>query len=297
MEIGPSRSPTRRRPRSSATCGCRATRRCITAGQGGDRPIDASLGDAVPLGAAARPCRSCPIDSVPVVQFLTAPTVSSALTTFTQPLAAAPTLPPGGWVQLGGNRKVTYELTAIILSGGSPLFTAGVGAPKATWRPDPATSSASGTAAVDLALFSNVPLMGARALERSTDLTAIVDGVFGGVCTPTAPPAAVLWTFCRQPLGPSGVGWELHGDAWPDPPGTAPEHAGRRRPARRRAGAGPARRPARRGARPHLRRRLAAGEGHRAGRADRRRRAARGPDGAGGADPAAGGLRRPRPEC
>ena len=62
--------------------------------------------------------------------------------------------------------------------------------------------------------------MGARALERSTDLTVIVDGVFGGVCTPTAPPAAVLWTFCRQPLGPSGVGWELHGDAWPDPAGT-----------------------------------------------------------------------------
>ncbi|HEX9767161.1 MAG TPA: hypothetical protein VGA36_10395 [Nitriliruptorales bacterium] len=192
----------------------------ITAGQGGDRPIDASLGDAVPSsGSATLPV--VPIDSVPVVQFLTAPTVSSALTTFTRPLAAAPTLPPGGWVQLGGNRQVTYELTAITLSGGSPLFTAGVGAPKATWRPDPASSSASGTAAVDLALFSNVPLMGARALERSTDLTVIVDGVFGGVCRPTAPPAAVLWTFCRQPLGPSGVGWELHGDAWPDPPGTA----------------------------------------------------------------------------
>lgn len=192
----------------------------ITAGQGGDRPIDASLGDAVPTGGSAT-LPIVAIDSVPVVQFLTAPTVSSALSTFTQPLAAPPTLPPGGWVTLGGNRRVTYELTAITLTGGTPLFTAGVGAPKATWRPDPTASSASGTAAVDLALFSNVPLMGARALERSTRLDVIVDGVFGGICTPTAPPAAVLWTFCRQPLGPSGVGWELHGDAWPDPPGTA----------------------------------------------------------------------------
>ncbi len=192
----------------------------ITAGQGGDRPIDASLGDAVPSGGSAD-LPIVPIDSVPVVQFLTAPT-AAATTTFTQPLSAAPTLPPGGWVKLGGSRRVTYALTAITLSisGGGPLFTPGVGAPKATWRPDPTASDATGTAAVDLALFSNVPLMGARALERSTDLTLIVDGVFGGVCTPIAPPAAVLWTFCQQPLGPSGVGWELSGDAWPDPPGT-----------------------------------------------------------------------------
>ncbi len=191
----------------------------ITAGQGGDRPIDASLGDAVPTGAG-RPLPVVPIDSVPVVQFLTAPTVGSGLSTFTQPLVAASTLPPGGWVTLGGSRRVTYELTAITLSGATPLFS-GTVAPKATWRPDPTASDAAGTAAVDLALFSNVPLMGARALERSTDLSAIVDGVFGGVCIPTAPAAAVLWTFCRQPLGPSGVGWDLHGDAWPDPPGTA----------------------------------------------------------------------------
>ena len=189
----------------------------ITAGQGGDRPIDASLGDAVPTGGSGT-LPVVPIDAVPVIQFLTAPTLASPLTTFTEPLVTAPTLPPGGWVKLGGERKVSYELTSIMLTGATPAFAPGT--PKATWRPDPAASQATGTAAVDLALFSNVPLMGARALERSTDLTAIVDGVFGGICVPVAPPAAVLWTFCKQPLGPSGVGWELHGDAWPDPPGT-----------------------------------------------------------------------------
>ncbi len=189
----------------------------ITAGQAGDRPIDASLGDAVPLASGAD-LPVVPIDSVPVIQFLTAPTLGSGLVTFTQPLVTAPTLPPGGWVQLGGTRRVTYELTKIALTGGA--HPPGPGTPKATWRPDPATSAASGTAAIDLALFSNVPLMGGRALERSTDLTVIVDGVFGEVCTSVAPATAVLWTFCKQPLGPSGVGWELHGDAWPDPPGT-----------------------------------------------------------------------------
>lgn len=189
----------------------------ITAGQGGDRPIDASLGDAVPAGGSgALPV--VPIDAVPVIQFLTAPTLAGSLNTFTEPLTVCPTLPPGGWVRLGGERKVTYELSAIMLSGATPAFAPGT--PKATWRPDPAASAATGTAACDLALFSNVPLMGARALERSTDLDVIVDGVFGGICLPVAPPAAVLWTFCKQPLGPSGTGWDLVGDAWPDPPGT-----------------------------------------------------------------------------
>ena len=39
---------------------------------------------------------------------------------------------------LGGDRKVSYELSEISLSGTAP----GPGTPKAVWRPDPATSLA-----------------------------------------------------------------------------------------------------------------------------------------------------------
>lgn len=186
----------------------------ITAGQGGDRPIDASLGDAVAPGETAP---VVPIDAVPVIQFQTAPTVG-ALTTFTAPIGTAPGTRPGGWVSIGGSRRVTYALTALRLTGG-PL--PGPGVPPAAWRPDPTVDPMSGRTNIDLALLSNVPMMGARALERSADLTGIVEATWGGVCTPVAPPVAVLWTFCRQPLGPSGHGWTLTGHAWPDPPDTS----------------------------------------------------------------------------
>ncbi len=195
----------------------------ITAGQGGDRPIDASLGDAPTVAAVAAAGPNAkpivpvvPIDSVPVVQFAVIPTLSTALATFTEPLVTAPGLPPGGWVELGGGRRVTYSLTGIRLEGPPPS----PGTAKATWRLDAATMPMAGRTNIDLALLSNVPMMGARALERSTDLHAVIDGLWGRVCDPIAPPASVLWTFCRQPLGPSRSGWQLPGKAWPDPAGT-----------------------------------------------------------------------------
>src|SRR5262249_9655475 len=40
------------------------------------------------------------------------------------------------------------------------------------------------------------------------------------VCEDAAPPTRVLWTFLDERLGPSPVGWELEGIAWPDPPKT-----------------------------------------------------------------------------
>lgn len=186
----------------------------ITAGQGGDRPIDASLGDARPGTVGTGPI--VPIDAIPVIQFQAPPTVDAPVSTFTEPLVTAPGMRPGGWISLGGSRRVTYALKAVRLDGPPP----GPGTPKATWRPDPATSATGGKTSIDLALLSNVPMMGARAMERSADLNAVIDGIWGKVCDPIAPAASVLWTFCGQPLGPSGSGWELTGHAWPDPPGT-----------------------------------------------------------------------------
>jgi hypothetical protein len=193
----------------------------ITAGQGGDRPIDASVGDAATVVAnnssSAETGPIVPIDSVPVIQFAVTPTLDPAMTTFTTPLVQPPgPPPPGGWVALGGGRSVTYALTGLRLSGPAP----GPGTAHATWRLDTATVAPAGRTNLDLALLSNVPMMGARALERSADLTAIIDGIWGRMCDPIAPPASVLWTFCRQLLGPSGRGWDLTGHAWPDPPGT-----------------------------------------------------------------------------
>ena len=192
----------------------------ITAGQGGDRPIDASVGDAATVPendtTSAMTGPVVPIDSVPVIQFAITPTLDPAMTTFTAPLVPAPNATPGGWVVLGGGRRVTYALKGLRLSGPAP----GPGTAKATWRLDTATVAPAGRTNLDLALLSNVPMMGARALERSADLTAIIDGIWGRVCDPIAPPASVLWTFCRQPLGPSGHGWDLTGHAWPDPSGT-----------------------------------------------------------------------------
>jgi hypothetical protein len=192
----------------------------ITAGQGGDRPIDASLGDAVPVPAnntsSSENGPMVPIDAVPVIQFAVTPTLDSGLTSFTAPLVQPPGLTPGGWLTLGAERRVTYALKGLRLSGPAPS----PGTAKATWRLDTATVAPAGRTNLDLALLSNVPMMGERALERSADLTAIVEGIWGRMCDPIAPPAAVLWTFCRQPLGPSGHGWDLTGHAWPDPPGT-----------------------------------------------------------------------------
>ncbi|MEZ6062524.1 MAG: hypothetical protein R3C19_19450 [Planctomycetaceae bacterium] len=198
----------------------------IAAGQGGERPIDGSLGNAI--DAATNPADAdlpqVPIDSLPVLQFFCAPRVSdgsSSTTTFTRPLTPAPNLTPNGWVSLGGDRRVRYFLREISLDQGF-LVPAGAADPKppATWRRDVPPGAQGANTSVDLALFSNVPIHGERALERSTELNSSVKLRWENLCQKIAPPACVLWTFCGQPFGPSGEGWLLHGTAQPDPPGT-----------------------------------------------------------------------------
>jgi hypothetical protein len=201
----------------------------LTAGQA-DRAIDASLGDAfrvpTPGGAipaatadpATDPVPTVPIDSVPVLQLRASPLVS-ATTTFTKPLVASPRQTPGGWTDVGGGRQVKYVLKEIVLDPPLPTTTAGL--PPATWRTEtnPQQVSAAKTN-IDLALMSRVPTHGERALERSSELTESVTVRWDGACDPVAPAVCVLWTFCGEPIGPSGEGWQLEGVPQPDPPGT-----------------------------------------------------------------------------
>ncbi len=201
----------------------------IPSGQGGSRPIDASLGDATESVAAGLPTLSpatqpsslgsVPIDSVPVLQFLYAADATTITSTFTETVAQCPVLPTslgGKAVSLGGGRTAVYELKQISID--PPLPTADPLAPT-VWRKNTSAGDTTATR-VDLALFSRDPNLASHALERSTTLQSQLTSIWGGTCTPPVPPACVLWTFCGQRLGPAHAGWDLSGIATRDPPGT-----------------------------------------------------------------------------
>ena len=212
----------------------------VVAGQGGDRPIDAKLADAValnadgslPLDAEGEPVAipSVPIDTILVLQLQASPFNTAAATTFTAPLVQ-PDTPPEGWVNVGSDLQVRYRPQEFSLTMTAGPVSFSPEGPPATWRRDnPPGDSPSAVAplpepsdvntAIDLAIFSRCPTTGPRALERSSTLDAQVEYRWGGLCQPPAPAAAVLWTICDQPLGPSGDGWVLTGTLQPDPPDT-----------------------------------------------------------------------------
>ena len=187
----------------------------LTAGQAGDRPIDGSLGDAVPVGdGAVLPV--VPIDSVPVLQLHASPLVDQA-TFFSESPGVSPDLTVGGWIEAGGGRRIRYELKSVEITPPLPASSAPV---PATWRTILETGSKGAKTDIDLALFSREPTATARALERSTELDGQVSVQWEGLCDEIAPPACVLWTFCDEKLGPSGDGWHRTGIPWPDPPDT-----------------------------------------------------------------------------
>ena len=200
----------------------------IPSGQGGSRPIDASLGDAtetvtvgLPPPGATPPSSlgPVPIDSVPVLQFLYAADATTITSTFTEPVPQCSVLPTslgGTQVSLGGGRTATYQLTSLSID---PPLPSGDPAPPTVWRKNTSQNDTTATR-VDLALFSRDPNLASRALERSTTLNNQLTSIWGGLCTPVAPPACVLWTFCGQRLGPAHAGWDLTGIPTPDPPGT-----------------------------------------------------------------------------
>lgn len=197
----------------------------IASGQGGDRPIDASLGDGVLVAASGLPQLSAPaspgtpvevpIDTVPVLQMQYGVDASAVTQTFTAPIPACPTYPGAPGVSLGGGRSAQYKLQQILIDPPLPVGTP----PPAAWRPNKPAKDTSQTQ-VDLALFSRNPNVANSAVERSTELSNSLVSIWGDACDPIAPPACVFWAFCDQRLGPSLDGWILFGTPSPDPPNT-----------------------------------------------------------------------------
>jgi hypothetical protein len=198
----------------------------IASGQGGDRPIDASLGDAIlsaASGLATSPTTNLPalptvpIDSVPVLQmqFGVDTSAITPTSTFTSPVPACPTYPGGAGVSLGGGRHVRYALTKLEIT---PPVTGGI-PPPTVWRPNKPGSDTSQTQ-VDLALFSRNPNVSMSALERSNMFTQQLSSIWVNTCGAIAKPVCVLWSFCGQRLGPSPRGWTLYGTPWTDLPNT-----------------------------------------------------------------------------
>jgi hypothetical protein len=194
----------------------------LVSGQGGDKPIDASLGNAVE-GVVTTGLPVVPIDTVLVVQMNASPLTGSVSAPFLDNITTSPDIRPGGWVQLSKDTRVKYDLTAISLTESGGLAYSDPDDVPATWRVERNNGEILSNGArtnVDLALFSRVPTTADRALERSTELEKLIEVRWGNLCDPAAPPASVLFTFCGELLGPSPSGWNLNGIAKPDPPDT-----------------------------------------------------------------------------
>ena len=195
----------------------------IASGQGGDRPIDASLGDAImtvasgplTMSPASGSLPIVPIDSVPVLQMLFGVDTGAVSQTFTDAIPACVTYPGNPGVSLGGGRYAHYKLNSLTIN---PPLPAGVKPPVA-WRPNKPANDTTQTQ-VDLAMFSRNPNVVNSAVERSTELTNTQISIWGDTCEPIAPPACVFWTLCGQRLGPSPNAWKLFGIPTPDPPNT-----------------------------------------------------------------------------
>ena len=199
----------------------------IATGQAGERPIDASLGNAVAvedigtIDEADVP--TVPIDSLIVVQLLGVPEITDdGIETFTKQLPCAGT---NYWGGVGGNTQVKYILRSLRLWERESAEDEWI-----LWAPDPdgpgipavwRTLGETEGKSIELAIFTRTPNNTPFAFERSAELTGQVRYEWEGLCTPVARPAPVLWTFMEEPLGPSEDGWLLKGAPLPDPPDTS----------------------------------------------------------------------------
>jgi len=205
----------------------------IASGQGSDKPIDASLGDAATTADQDMP--EVPIDSNIVLQFIAPPVVGTQDGATTQVFGVDFAKPApnfiehtnNGWVSISSGREAKFILRSVTINENFDLENL----PPVTWRKDnlvriggedadPQLNNKRSDTSVDLALMSRVPFTAERALERSSELNELVLLQWDNLCTPEAKPACVFFDFCKQPLGLSGNGWRITGTPWPDPPGT-----------------------------------------------------------------------------
>lgn len=186
-------------------------------GTGADQAIDAALGEAIRSGSQPdfnglpenqQAAGRVPIDAIPVVMF-SAPPMAGGVTFKGKLLGGA----SGGREIQRSNDRVTYTLESVELVG----TVIGTNTPASWWTLRPPTDP---NESAQLALLSWLPTAVSKALQRSEQQIETVRDRWSTVCYDAAPPASVLWTFRFEPLGPSGSGWDVDGEPWPDPPNT-----------------------------------------------------------------------------
>lgn len=185
----------------------------LVMGTGVDKPIDAGIGDGVASDTQPTDDKMpiVAIDAIPALLMAQPPLEVAGLKFLGQDIGNTSNAPAGGWVQRG-DVFFKYTLKSVELIGPR---TAGQ-TPATWWAPK------AGKVPLDaqLALLSWVPEATPKAVGSSKYLDEMVHDQWGTVCDPAAPPAPVLFTFLQSLFGPSPIGWNLEGQACPDPSST-----------------------------------------------------------------------------
>jgi large repetitive protein len=208
----------------------------LAQGTGVDRGIDVSLGDALdsdatPGAGAALPV--VPVDAIPIISMVVPPAVANnslGIGGLNTNIGSAPGAPDPAstddnlaYCEHGGDRY-QYVISAITLERIDPA----TGQPIADVIDEPSGPAVWWTLAgptdpspvAQLALLTWAPSPATKAIEKTDRLTDSLTERYGTICAPAAPAAEQMWTFRFEPIGFSGVGWDLEGITWPDPAGS-----------------------------------------------------------------------------